>query len=441
VEEVGAVADLVLEMLEETRYAMVNPEHVKILKQGSEAWNKWFRRKLSSGLPDLSEADLSDTDLSGCDLRGVTLKKAILIRANLSHADLRGANLSESFLFRANLQEAEANGASLNAADISEANLEGIVLNNSYLIGAILTKSNLERAQLSASDLKGADLRGADLREANLSRANLSGADLSSADLREANLCGADLERTNLGKASLSGTNFSSVHLYSTIFGSNDLSGVVDLEKADHHGPSILNIETIYKSGGKLPEGFLRGCGLSELQIQTAKLAAPGLDPQQVSDITGRIQQFYLDGGLRSLSCFISYNSRDEKFARRLHDDLQTHGIRAWLAPEDLKTGDKFRNHMDGAIRASDKLLIVFSINSIFSSWIEKEVKAVLEMEHKENHHVLLPLRLDDEILNAEQLWAEEIRNTRQIGDFSDESKYQKAFDQLLEDLKARIKE
>jgi hypothetical protein len=216
---------------------------------------------------------------------------------------------------------------------------------------------------------------------------------------------------------------------------------VVDLEKANHHGPSILNIETIYKSGGKLPEVFLRGCGLSELQIQTAKLAAPGLDPQQVSDITGRIQQSYLGGGLGSPSCFISYNSRDEEFARRLHDDLQTHGIRAWLAPEDLKTGDKFRNHMDEAIRDNDKLLIVFSINSILSSWIEKEVKAVLEMERKENQAILLPIRLDDELLSADQPWAEEIRATHQMGDFSDESKYQKAFDQLLEDLKATIKE
>src|SRR6266498_740182 len=414
---------------------MVNPEHVKILKQGAEAWNKWFRRKLASGLPDLSEADLSDTDLSGCDLRGVSLKKAILIRANLSHADLRGANLSESFLFRANLQEAEATGASLNAADISEANLEGVNLSNSYLIGAILTRSNLKLAKLVEADLKGADLRGAGLQGSDLTSANLAGADLSSADLSEANLSGADLERTNLSKASLRGTKFSSVHLYSTTFGSNDLSQVIDLKKSDHYGPSILNIEAIYNSRGKIPEGFLRGCGLSDLQIETAKLAIPGLDQAQVTDITDKIHQLYLDG-IQSYSCFISYNSKDEEFAKRLHADLQNNGVRCWLSPENMKIGDKFRTHMDDAIRVHDKLLIVFSQSSIYNASVENEVKTIFEKERKEGLSILFPICLDDELMNAEQPWADEIRRTRHIGDFSDSDNYQKAFDGLLGDLK-----
>lgn len=414
---------------------MANPEHVKILKQGSEAWNKWFRRKLASGLPDLTEADLSDTDLSGCDLRGVSLKRAILIRANLKQANLSGANCSEGFLFRATLQEAQASGASFNGADISEANLQAAVISNGYFIGAILTKSNLNRSQLIETDLRGADLRNADLRGADLTGVNLAGADLSSADLRDANLTGADLERANLSKAYLSGTKFSSVHLYSTIFGSNDLSQVIELESADHYGPSILNIETIYKSKGKVPEKFLRGCGLSNLQIETAKLAAPGLDSAQIAELTDNMRQLYLDG-VRAYSCFISYNSKDEEFAKRLHDDLQNNGVRCWLAPEDMKIGDKFRTHMDDAIRAHDKLLMVFSQNSINSASVENEVKAVLEKERKESSRILIPICLDDELINAEQPWADEIRRTRPVGDFSDMDNYEKACDRLLRNLR-----
>jgi hypothetical protein len=42
-------------------------------------------------------------------------------------------------------------------------------------------------------------------------------------------------------------------------------------------------------------------------------------------------------------SCFISYSSRDEALAQRLHADLQVDGVRCWFAPEDLKIGDEFR--------------------------------------------------------------------------------------------------
>src|SRR5215207_600034 len=36
-------------------------------------------------------------------------------------------------------------------------------------------------------------------------------------------------------------------------------------------------------------------------------------------------------------SCFISYSSKDQDFAERLHVDLQNNGVRCWFAPEDLK--------------------------------------------------------------------------------------------------------
>lgn len=416
---------------------MPNLEHVKTLKQGAEVWNKWFKRHLADGLPDVAEADLSDTHLSGCDLRGVSLKKAILIRADLSRANLSGANLSESFLFKANLEKVEARGASLNGADVSEANLSEAVLSNGYLIGTILGKSNLHSAQLDEADLRGADLKGADLREANLSKANLSGADLSGADLRNANLSGADLERTNLSRASLAGANFSGARLYSTIFGSNDLSEAFGLESAVHYGPSVLNIETIYKSQGRIPENFLRGCGLSDLQIETTKLAAPGLDPAQVAEVTDRIRKAYLEGGARRAACFIRYNIRDESFAIRLCDDLQRNGVRCWLAPEDAHTGEKFHAHMDEAIRAGDKLLIVLSENSINSTRLESEVKAALEKGREDAQAILIPVRLDDAAINTDQPWAAQLRATSHILDFSNEGKYQKAFDELLKDLKA----
>jgi len=46
---------------------MANEEHLKILKQGVEAWNKW-REKNPQITPDLSKADLYKADLTGANL-------------------------------------------------------------------------------------------------------------------------------------------------------------------------------------------------------------------------------------------------------------------------------------------------------------------------------------------------------------------------------------
>ncbi len=41
---------------------MANPEHLKILKQGVEVWNKW-REKEHMIQPDLERVDLRKSDL------------------------------------------------------------------------------------------------------------------------------------------------------------------------------------------------------------------------------------------------------------------------------------------------------------------------------------------------------------------------------------------
>jgi hypothetical protein len=78
---------------------MANPDHLKTLLQGVDAWNAWREREPSI-TPDLSEADLNG--------------------ANLSRARFIGANLNG-----AHLNEADLSGASLVDADIANANLTG----------------------------------------------------------------------------------------------------------------------------------------------------------------------------------------------------------------------------------------------------------------------------------------------------------------------------
>ena len=63
-------------------------------------------------------------------------------------------------------------------------------------------------------------------------------------------------------------------------------------------------------------------------------------------------------------SCFISDSSRDEEFARRLHEKLRGEKLRVWFAPEDMQGGQKFIEQIDRAIQVNDRLLRVLSEHS-----------------------------------------------------------------------------
>jgi hypothetical protein len=67
---------------------MADEEHVDLLKQGVEVWNKWRQKT-----PDV-KADLHDADLSGADLDRANLRRADLGGANLNGAKLNGADLA-----------------------------------------------------------------------------------------------------------------------------------------------------------------------------------------------------------------------------------------------------------------------------------------------------------------------------------------------------------
>jgi hypothetical protein len=105
-----------------------------------------------------------------------------------------------------------------------------------------------------------------------------------------------------------------------------------------------------------------------------------------------------------------------------------------------MKIGDKIRPVIDQSIRAYDKLLIILSENSLNSFWVESEVEKAFAEERRRKQIVLFPVRLDEAVMEADEAWASEIRDTRHIGDFSrwkDHDAYQQAFERLLRDLKA----
>ncbi len=203
-----------------------------------------------------------------------------------------------------------------------------------------------------------------------------------------------------------------------TILGDVDLSGCKGLESCRHGGPSIIDHSTLRRSG-LLPLAFLRGVGLPDNVIDYL----PSLLNQPI--------QFY--------SCFISYSSRDEPFAERLHADLQANGVRCWFAPHDMRTGDRIRTRIDEVIRVHQKLLLILSADAIASDWVEKEVETAFERERETGGTVLFPIRLDTAVMERTTGWAADIKRSRHITDFARWKRhdaYSKALGLLLRDLK-----
>lgn len=362
---------------------MANLEHLDILKQGVQIWNQW-RKEHSDILPDFSHTHFDGEDLDEAHFHkantGVHL--SLLSEAHLNEADLHNANLKDATF-----------------ADIELINI----------------------------DLRGANLSSSYFIRVNLQNANFSNANLFNAmfydetDLSYANFSNANLVRVRFIRTDLSNSNFHRAILGDTVFNSTDLHMTKGLKTVKHISSSIIGFDTLIQSQGDIPEVFLRGTGLSDtFIIYTHSLIGKPID-------------YY--------TCFISYSSKDEAFAKRLYINLQSNGVRCWFAPEDLKIGDKFRHRIDESIRLYDKLLLVLSKHSLASTWVGYEVEKALNKEPEGVPNVLFPIRLDKAILTCETDWAKDIRRSRHIGDFEhwkDHDAYQIAFQRLLRDLKAQ---
>src|SRR5437016_6124049 len=138
---------------------MANEEHLKILKQGVEQWNKW---RLENAIrPDFGGADLSGADLSGADLCSAILRGVDLSDANLSGAILSGASLSSANLSGAYLRIANLRGADLRGADLSSANLRGASLASADLTDADLSLTGLVETDFTNATITGCRTYGA----------------------------------------------------------------------------------------------------------------------------------------------------------------------------------------------------------------------------------------------------------------------------------------
>jgi hypothetical protein len=312
------------------------------------------------------------------DLRFVRLNRLILAEANLSRTNLSGSSLDNVNFAKADLHGTKFNGCSLNGANFSNANLFESSFRNTNLSEAIFIKANINSTFFSNTNLNAADL--------------------------------------------------SNAHLTNAIFNRIDLSVIHGLDRIKHFGPSLIDIDSLYKSGGIIPDIFLRGCGIPDEFIAFI----PSFFGKHKSN------QFY--------SCFISYSAKDENFAERLHSRMQDEHLLVWFAPEDIRGGQKIHEQIERAIQTHDRLLLVLSENSMQSEWVMTEIRNARRVELNEKRRKIFPIRLVD--FDQIKKWkcfdsetgkdlAVEVREYF-IPDFTHWKKkeaFELAFDRLLHDL------
>jgi uncharacterized protein YjbI with pentapeptide repeats len=356
---------------------------------GPKALDAWRRRMRWDERLDLSGADLAGVNLVGANLGTANLRGTNLRGAVLDHARLHESDLTGAILVQAHLWEVQASQSNWSGANVRHANLSS----------AQLVSADLSGAQLQSATLVGADLRGADLR-----RADLSGARLMDANLLEAGLQGATFTRAMFGQTVLAGV---------------DLSSCTGLDSAFHLGPSVVGVDTLVRSRGRAPKGFLSGCGVPEKFID------------DLNAVARTVVGYY--------TCFISYTQRDDAFSLRLYNDLQAAGISCWRWPEDAQWGQEIIREVDQAVRRYDKLVVILSEASLRAPAVLEEVERALEREGREGANVLFPVRLDDAVFSWDHPRKSNLVR-KFIGDFSawqDPESYRTTLKRLIDYLRA----
>ena len=242
---------------------MANPEHVAVAKRRAFAIARWRARYFHERAHlDLSGAYLSGVRMPGVDFSYDDLTQIDLTSADLRHGRFNGTRMREAHLTRCNLNRASFEDSHASGAVFTRSDLRGSNLNNADLRGANLTNCDIAFSTLVGANLSGADLSEADLTMSDLTDANLSGARLNAACLDVANLTRCDLRHTSLVRTRLDRTLLEDVVVDMTLFADCDLSAALGLQTLRHEGPSIVGADTLARSGGGLPEVFLRSAGV-----------------------------------------------------------------------------------------------------------------------------------------------------------------------------------
>jgi hypothetical protein len=224
----------------------------------------------------------------------------------------------------------------------------------------------------------------------------------------------------------------------STIFAEVNLGEVYGLESAIHDSPSNISTNVLQFSKGIIPEVFLRGCGLSDWEIESAKLYKPGLSNEEINNIIYKIFDLRASQSIQISPLFISYSHADARFVEKLEPPLIEKGIRFWRDIHDMTSG-RMEKQVDHAMRQNPTVILILSENSLSSDWVEHEARLARDLEKELSRDVLCPIALDDSWKSAK--WPARLMeqiteyNILDFSNWKDDKAFGQVFNKMLSGL------
>ena len=124
-------------------------------------------------------------------------------------------------------------------------------------------------------------------------------------------------------------------------------------------------------------------------------------------------------------SVFLSHNSKDKPWVRKLADRLTEDGVVVWIDEAELNIGDSLIEKIAAGIQNMRFVAAVISNNSVGSSWVQKELNLAMTKEIKGKVVTVLPLLIESCVLPnslTDKLYA----------DFTQAENYEREYSKLL---------
>lgn len=127
-------------------------------------------------------------------------------------------------------------------------------------------------------------------------------------------------------------------------------------------------------------------------------------------------------------SIFLSHNSKDKPFVRKLADDLRKKGHYVWVDEAEIKVGDSLIGKIEEGIENTEYLGVVISNNSNKSEWVNREVRTALNQEIHNKKVKVLPILIEDAEIPLFLI-------DKKYADFTSDDNYDNALQDILDRL------